>query len=205
MEDLWPEADPEMAKRNLTVSLHRLRKTLEPALDKTFGSAYVHLKANLVSLDQELCRVDVPEFLSLCRDGEKKDREGDTAGALPLYREAAQRYQGDFLPEEPYLPWAESRREELKGRYIEVLERLAELHEQRGALTKASNCLKQLLKADPLWEPAHQRLMLLYARRGLRARALNIYEGCQKALRQGLDANPDPATTAIYRKILTSS
>jgi DNA-binding SARP family transcriptional activator len=198
MEDLWPEASPETAKRNLTVGLHRLRKALEPALDKTFGSAYVHLKANLVCLDQELCRVDVPESLSLCRDGEK-DREGDPAGALALYQEAAQRYQGDFLPEEPYLPWAESRREELKGRYVEVLERLAELRETRGALTKAIHCLKQLLQADPLWEQAYQKLMLLYARRGLRAPALKVYEGCQKALRQGL-TRPDLATTAIYRK-----
>jgi DNA-binding SARP family transcriptional activator len=47
--------------------------------------------------------------------------------------------------------------------------------------------------------------MLLYARRGLRAPALKVYEGCQKALRRGLDAEPDPATTAIYRKILSSS
>jgi DNA-binding SARP family transcriptional activator len=205
MEDLWPEAAPETAKRNLTINLHRLRKALEPTLDKTFGSAYIHLKANLVCLDQELCRVDVPEFLSLCRDGDKQDREGDLAGALALYQEAAQRYQGDFLPEEPYLPWAESRRQELKGRYVEVLERLAELHEKREALTKASNCWKRLLKADPLWEPAYQKLMLLYARRGLRAPALKVYADCQKALRQGLDAAPDPATTAIYRKILSSS
>jgi hypothetical protein len=34
---------------------------------------------------------------------------------------------------------------------------------------------------------------------------LKAYEDCQRALRQGLDAEPDPATTAIYRKILTSS
>jgi LuxR family maltose regulon positive regulatory protein len=205
MEDLWPESSPETVKRNLTTSLHRLRKGIEPALDKALGSAYVNLKANLVSLDQELCRVDVLEFLSLCRDGEKKDKEGDTAGALALYQEAVHRYQGDFLPEEPYLPWAESRREELRGRYVEILERLAELHEKRGSLTKASNCWQQLLKADPLWEQASQRLMLLYARRGLRAPALKVYEDCQKALRQELDAEPHSVTTAIYRKILTSS
>jgi LuxR family maltose regulon positive regulatory protein len=205
MEDLWPEAPPKTAKRNLAISLHRLRKALEPALDKTFGSAYVHLKANLVSLDQELCRVDAFEFLSSCRNGEKKDREGDIAGTLAQYQEAAHKYQGDFLPEEPYHSWAESRRQELRGRYIEVLERLAALHEQRGALTRAINCLKQLLKADPLWEPAYQKLMLLYARRGLRAPALKVYQECQKALRQELDAAPGQATTAIYRKILTSS
>ena len=52
---------------------------------------------------------------------------------------------------------------------------------------------------------AIQKLMLLYARRGLRAPALRVYESCRKALRQGLDIEPDPVTTAIYRKILTSS
>jgi LuxR family transcriptional regulator, maltose regulon positive regulatory protein len=205
MEDLWPGSSPKTARRNLTVSLHRLGKALEPALDKTFGSAYVHLKANLVCLDQELCRVDAHEFLSLCRDGEKKEKEGDDAGALTLYQEAAQKYQGDFLPEELYLPLVESRREELKGRYLEVLEWLAELHEKRGALIKAINCLKQLLKADPLLEQAYQKLMLLYARRGLRAPALKVYEACRQALRQKLDAEPDQATTSIYRKILTSA
>jgi DNA-binding SARP family transcriptional activator len=62
MEDLWPEASPDLTEKNFKVNLHRLRKVLEPAMDKTFGSSYVHLKANLVSLDPELCQVASMSF-----------------------------------------------------------------------------------------------------------------------------------------------
>jgi ATP/maltotriose-dependent transcriptional regulator MalT len=203
-EDLWPEAAPAAGERSFKISLYRLRKALEPALDKIFGSSYVHLKANQIGLDPELCRVDAEEFSSLYKRGTKKEAAGDDKGALSLYKEAAELYDGDFLVEEPYVPWAERRREELRRKYTDLLYRMAGLHERRGTAMAAIDCYKQLIHTDPTWEQAYQRLMILYGNRGMRSAALKVYGECCKALKRELDVEPDHLTGAIYKKILES-
>src|SRR4030042_1748670 len=45
MEDLWPEAAPAEAENKFKSCLHRLRKALEPDLDRIVGSSFVHLEA----------------------------------------------------------------------------------------------------------------------------------------------------------------
>lgn len=204
LEDLWPEADPEVAEKNFKVNLHRLRKSLEPALDKTFGSSYVHLKANLVSLDPELCQIDVEEFLALIKEGEKREVQGEAKPAISLYKEAVEGYGGDFLPEELYFPRVEAKRTVLRGAYLELLHRLAELYEKQGTSTRAIDCYKKAVNADPLDEPAYQRLMLLHAQRGSRSAALKVYQVCRQVLKKELNAEPDEVTTAIYRKLLAA-
>jgi LuxR family maltose regulon positive regulatory protein len=204
MEDLWPEAPPDLTEKNFKVNLHRLRKVLEPAMDKTYGSSYVHLKANLISLDPELCHLDIDDFLSALRAAEREEEQGNAKQAISLYQRAAELYGGDFLAEELYHSWAEVKREELRGRYLELLHRLAKLYEAQGSLLKAIDCYKQVIRTDPLAEAACRNLMLLYARRGMRNAALRVYEECRHALQEVLSAEPEEATTAIYRKIQES-
>jgi LuxR family maltose regulon positive regulatory protein len=202
MEDLWPEAPPDQAGKNFKVNLHRLRKVLEPDMDKTFGSSYVHLKANLVSLDPELCQVDINEFLALCKAGERKEEQGEIKTAIALYKQALELYGGDFLAEELYHPWIEEKREELRGRFLDLLCRLARLFEAQGSLLKAIDCYNKVVQTDPLAEPAYRNLMLLFAQRGMRTAALRAYQDCQQSLKEALNAEPEAATSAIYRKIM---
>jgi DNA-binding SARP family transcriptional activator len=204
LEDLWPEADSGVAEKNFKVNLYRLRRALEPELDKTFGSSYIHLKFNLLSLDAELCDLDVEKFLALVKEGERKEAQGRGKEAVALYKEAVASYGGDFLPEELYSPWAAVKREELRETYLELLHRLGRLYEKQGALTRAIDCYKRLVRSDPLDEPACQRLMLLYVQKGRRSVALKVYQDCCLALKKELNTEPDGVTRAIHQKILTS-
>jgi LuxR family maltose regulon positive regulatory protein len=202
MEDLWPESSPEAAEKNFKVNLHRLRKALEPNLDKTFGSSYVHLKANLLSLDSELCQLDAEEFLSRCREAEKLALQGEVERALERAQQAVELYGGDFLAQELYQPWAERKRADLRETYLGLLQRVAALEERQGALTRAIHAYKRVIQADPLHEEACRGLMQLYARRGNRSAALRVYADLKKALGSELNAEPDEVTSAIYQKIL---
>jgi LuxR family maltose regulon positive regulatory protein len=205
MEVLWPEADPAMTEKNFKVNLHRLRKVLEPTMDKAFGSSYVHLKANLVSLDPELCQVDVDEFLSLYKKGEQKEDQSDIKAAVGFYKKALGLYAGDFLAEELYHPWVEERRQQLQGKFLDLLHHLAKLYEGRGSLLKAIDCYNRVVETDILAEPAYRSLMSLYAQRGMRNAALRTYENCRQSLKEILNVEPEEATTAIYRKILETA
>jgi DNA-binding SARP family transcriptional activator len=201
IEDLWPEVSPQESERRFKVNLHRLRKTLEPRLVRSLGSSYLHLQANFLSLDKEIY-VDVEDFLTLCQEGERLEAQGEGKQAQLCFQQAVDLYGGDFLAEERYISWVERKRLELQSRYLEVLQRLAGLHVRRGHVRAAIKCYKQVISTDPLAESAYQKLMLLYDQRGRRTAALRVYRDCQEAMREGLDAHPDRATTAIYRKIL---
>jgi len=202
IESLWPEVTPQSGERNFKITLYRLRKALEPEMDKAFGSSYVHLKSNLIYLDEELCKTDLDDFLSLYRRGEKNEREGDIESALFLYNNAIDLYKGDFLSEELYTSWIDIKREELRKLYITLLYKMADIQEKRGTSKIAIDCYKKIIQIDPLLEQVYQRLMTLYSNRRMRTEAIKIYEDCRKALREGLDTEPEALTTSIYRKII---
>jgi DNA-binding SARP family transcriptional activator/CRP-like cAMP-binding protein len=202
IEALWPEVSPLSGERNFKVILHRLRKTLEPEMSKDFGSSYIHLKANLVSLDEELCHVDIDDFNSLCRRGEQKLEEGDIRSAIELFKQAIELYPGDFLSEDLYASWADPKRNELRERHISLLFQVAELLEKQGNLRTANDYYKKVLQIDPTLEPAYQRLILNYSNRGMRNAALKTYEDCARILQNELNTEPDPLTTSLYKKVL---
>jgi ATP/maltotriose-dependent transcriptional regulator MalT/DNA-binding SARP family transcriptional activator len=202
MEHIWPETDQRSGENKLKVTLQRLRKSLEPVIDKDFDSSYIHLHDNSLSCDAELVQVDANLFLSLLKKGEEKEKLGDPKAALSLYTEAIELYKGDFLPDEQYDPWVDVKREELKGKYIDLLTRMAKLYEKQGASARAIACHKRAIQADPLLEESYQCLMTLYANIGMHNDALRAYEACKKALQAELESSPAPMTTALYKKIL---
>ncbi len=204
-EDLWPDATPTAMENSFKINLHRLRKTLEPSQDKVFGSSYVHVKDNLVSLDPELCGVDAEAFGSGCQQGAQQEKAGDFKKARASFQEAVDLYAGDFLAADLYAPWAAGRREELRRRLLDALLRLADLEEKHGSLRRALGHYQRAVQVDPLLEEAYQRLMLLNARLGRRAAALQAFADCRQALDRELHLEPDDTTQAIYRKILAGA
>ena len=202
IDELWPEESPGAAEKNFKTTLQRLRKSLEPSTHQEFSSSYVHLHNNAVYLDPELCRVDAEQFLSLLRTADEKKKRGDAKDALSLYGEAMEIYKGDFLPDELYASWADKKREELRRKFIELLDKTANLYERQGVAKKAIDCYKRAIQEDPLLEEAYQKLMSLYSSKGMYNDALKVYEACKKALKRELKSRPDSTTTAIYGKVL---
>jgi ATP/maltotriose-dependent transcriptional regulator MalT/DNA-binding SARP family transcriptional activator len=202
IDELWPDESPSVAERNFKTTLQRLRKSLEPFILKDFGSSYIHLHNNIVFLDQELCHVDANRFSSLLKMAEEKGKRGDWKGAFSFYAEALEIYKGDFLPEELYAPWPDKKREELRAKYIELLNKMAKFHEKQGAMRKAVDCYKKAIQIDPLIEESYQKLMTFYSSKGAYNEALRMYEECKKALKKGLKSRPDETTDAIHKKIM---
>ncbi len=203
MDDLWPESSPETALQNFKVTLHRLRRILEPGLQKGKGSAYVHLKGNLVSLDRENCSVDLEQFLNACKQVKRQVHNGDADKIGVLGRTLSALYQGDFLPEEPYAPWVEMKRWALKDEYIEVLLKMADLHQLQNQPEAAADFCRTILRIDSCNEAAAQNLIRLYAAQGRFNEAWQVYEHLDHVLRTELGVSPEPATTALMKKIET--
>ena len=202
IDELWPDSSPKAGEKTFKVALHRLRRSLEPDMSSRFGSSYVHLKKGLVQMDDHLCMTDVVQFHSLCSRAETQLEEGRTREALTTYAKAVALYREDFLARDIDAPWAEALRESLKQRYIQVLLRVARNYETLGSWTKAVHHYEMALECDPVLEEAYRRLMTLYADKGKRSQALQVFEKCRENLRKHVDVEPDEVTVSIYRRIL---
>lgn len=201
IESLWPEADPAASAGNFKVTLHRLRKVLQPNLGRGERSAYVHLRDGRISLDPDHCRVDVQQFL----EAAKKIRNGgarlDGSALKAICRRARVLYTGDFLPEERYAPWAEMKRLALRDTYRHLLEVEARILMEEGALAAAVDLYAELLRLEPCLEASAQALMRLYARLGRRGDALQVFTAFAERLHEELGARPDLQTQDLFERI----
>ena len=93
---------------------------------------------------------------------------------------------------------AESLRRELAG----VLGRLSHVFSVQGDFEAGITHARRWLALDPLHEPAHRQLMLLYAWAGQRAAALRQYREAVRVFDQELSVAPLGETTALYEAIL---
>jgi DNA-binding SARP family transcriptional activator len=202
MEDLWPDNDPRAGEKNLKVTLHRLRKALEPAIHKEYGSFYLHLKENQVSLDPSLCTIDSEEFTHLIKLGSEQESRQNIKKAIQFYTRAVDLYTGDFLGDDPYLSFAEDQRGELRKTFIDVLFSLARLHEKQGKVKSAIKYYQKIVKTEPVMEEAYQKMMTLYGACGMRNAAVKTYQDLEKMLKSQYQCEPDRATQSIYRKIV---
>lgn len=181
---LWPEADAEAARARLRRTLYKIRIA--------FGEEVVSASAASLSLRPGLLvEADAIAFEHACDAG--------------LLDEAAGLYTGDYLagfalPDCPeFEEWVFFRREALRSRLVQALERLVEARiaggDARGAVLHAT----RLAALDPLSESAHRHLIRAHLAAGDRAAAERQGEICVRLLREELGVAPDPATLALLR------
>lgn len=207
----WPDADESRAHA-------ALRRTLS-VLNKALGGSGLNIDRESVSLERGTAHapsgdglpvwVDVDQFharLAGCLTHGHPASEVCPA-CLPPLTEAAALYRGDFLSgftlrDSPgFDDWqffqAETLRRELAG----ALERLVRCHTARRADDAAITHARRWLALDPLHEPAHRQLMLLYAQSGQHAAALRQYRECVRVLEEELGVPPLEETTRLYESL----
>jgi predicted ATPase/DNA-binding SARP family transcriptional activator len=185
----WPEQGDDLALRNLTQALTRLRAAL--------GDEGTLLDSTREALRWRAAAwVDVQEFEQLARSTEA----ADLARAIELY--GGEFLSGFSLPGcEAFEEWLLLMREQLHQLALGTLARLAEMHEQTGDYAALCASARQQLALEPWDEAAHRQLMRGLALAGDRSAALNQYERCREVLANELGVEPDVETRTLYERI----
>ncbi|MCS7282871.1 MAG: transcriptional regulator [Anaerolineae bacterium] len=205
LEMLWPDLDPETARRDFKVALSTLCKVLEPDRSEGFPSAYIVRDGSRYGLRPGAdIWLDVEELEALIAEGDRL-MEQDPEGALERYRRALALYRGDYLEDCLYEDWSSEERERLMALYLRTADRVAELLARKEAWEDILNLCQEVLTRDPCWESAYRWMMLAYARTGRRAQAARVYQRCVQRLRDELQVEPSPATVQLYEAICGSS
>jgi DNA-binding SARP family transcriptional activator/pimeloyl-ACP methyl ester carboxylesterase len=179
---LWPEADLEAARSMLRRTLHKIHVTFDADLigaDRTSLS----LSSSLTS------HVDTHAFEAACTRGR--------------FDEAVQFYGGDFLEGlsiggcPAFEEWAFFRREALRSRLVQTLERLIEAKIEARDHTAAIAYAARLVSLDPLSERAHRQLIGAHLAAGDRKAAERQLAACTRLLRMELGVSPSGTTSAL--------
>jgi DNA-binding SARP family transcriptional activator len=202
---LWPDADQDRARA-------ALRRTLS-ALNAALGEGHVRADRRTIGLQGGDIAVDIDAFhAALAQTAAHGHPAGATCAAcIPVLAEAAATYRGDFLAgfalrdADTFDEWQYFQAEELRRELAGVLERLVHALPLQGALEEATGHARRWLALDPLHEPAHQRLMELYAAAGQRGAALRQYRECVRILDRELGVPPLEETTALQAAIETGT
>ncbi len=199
--ELWPTLDASRADRDFKVALNALNDALEPNREARSLSSFVvrHGLAYGLNPDADIT-IDAEQFRAGLKTAARLERDTFDA-AIDAYRDAIDRYAGDYLPDALYEDWASLERERLQTLFLTGGLRLAALLLRQGSHQEAIHLCQSALMIDRYWEEAYRLMMIGHTLRGNRPLALRVYEQCRQALEEGLDLLPMADTTALYHAI----
>lgn len=194
MDLLWPDLDPAAADNNLRQTLHVARRALDP--DPASRERWLSVRGDHLALGPgRSVHVDAVAFSTAVA----RARASRQIRAL---EEAIALYTGELLPEDPFEDWVVARREGLRETHLAALMELARGHADAGREPEAIRVLERAVAVAPSLEEAHTGLMRLFARAGDRRRALQQFDALTRALRDELDAEPEPASVRLRDDIV---
>jgi DNA-binding SARP family transcriptional activator/predicted ATPase len=195
---LWPESDESQARTNLRQLLHHLRRALPVEC-----SLLVSDNQTVRWRPDSSCAIDVVEFETAAVQAAQAHKKGDINTAREALEEAARLYQDDLLPD-LYDEWLQTKREQLRQQFAEVLSRLATLLEMIGDYPAGIRHATRLVALDPLCEAYYQTLMRLHVRNRDRSSTLRVYHQCMRNLKRELGVSPGKAIQDLFMQALKS-
>ena len=192
VDTLWPEADGDMAMRNLKVTLSRLRrvgcrKGEEPL-------PWIKVRARHVSLVNSLCVVDSIGFRRKLGAALKEEKNID------LLLRALDLYKDDFLAHERNETWIIRHRELLREEFMKGVISLSKACLKAGKPEVAVPYLQKAFDADPLNGEVSANLMRCHLEMGSRSEALKVFNKAKQILKKELGIEPGPSLIALARE-----
>ena len=198
---LWPEQQSaawETALNALTSRLSSLLSAEEVAqqgvsLYRGFGQYQIRLPSDVW--------VDTEAATSALDRAEAALRSKDAGRALGPATVAASITRRPFLPGVDGF-WRESQRGKLERQLVRALDCLAEMQLVKNEPEAAVETSLEATLLDPYRERTRRCLMEAYSATGNRAKALSAYHELRELLATDLGTEPEPATQALYIKLL---
>lgn len=194
MDVFWPDSTPAAARNSLHVAMCAVRKALATA----WPGPVIERRGDVYQLsDQVELWSDIAEVDRRCELGATAAAAGRLEEAIEEYEAARALYGGEYLADDPYLEWAQERREDARLRALACAEQLSELHLELGNVRETVALCTHVLREEPCHEAVARRLMVAYARLGQPHMALRQYERIVHELHRDLGVAAAPETDAL--------
>jgi DNA-binding SARP family transcriptional activator len=194
VEALWPEADPGRGSEWFWTALGNLRSRLRDATGEK--------KLKVIERDGDRYRVEPLFDVDLWRleqalsDGAAGPDDFVRAAA---YDRVAQTYTGDLLSGADWA-WAETPREDLRQRVLDVQVWLGDIRWASGDARGSWQALQRAVEVDPYAEQIYRRIMRLQSKLGRPDDAVATYRRLQARLTE-IALEPMPETEKLYAEL----
>jgi DNA-binding SARP family transcriptional activator len=200
IEAIWPDHEAINAAHALDSAASVLRRHILRTSE--VGSLLLTLRSGGETIfklpGQHRLWVDADAFLSLVSKAMRVECQGQNP--MPLLEEAYALARGEFLEDDLYAAWAQSRRHTINGARQRVLFKLIDLSLKDGQVSRAEELLFAALEEDPADEDALCRLMILLVEQGRRQEALHLYQYTEDVLQEE-QTEPAVYTRELARRI----
>jgi DNA-binding SARP family transcriptional activator len=200
LEAFWPESVPGSRSRHrLTAQISKLRGLLgsDRILVCCPSQGYQLIPGSDWSYD-------VSDFERLVAEARTHWQRGNTDLAEARYLRAEQLYRGDFLEDDRYEEFIQTRREELRARYEASLELLADRAVQRGRYQDALDRYRILVSGEMLRESVLEKLLRCLAALGDRAAAHQELESFCRRVQEHTGLPAEASTRSLLVALFAS-
>ncbi len=218
IDALWPEAEGDAAKRNLDITLHRLRKLLgdDEAIMQQEGQMSLNdqrIWTDAWGFERLLWWVEdmwkqkeqghelVAAIDPACLEPASRRPEVDFEEKIRLTEKALALYKGHFLSGDTKEPWTISLRERLRAKFLYYTKALGNYRQQSGRYDLAVKCYQNGIGIDDLAEELYQQLMICHHKLGQEAEVVKVYYSCRTMLHKAFGLEPSTKTKEIYSSI----
>lgn len=200
IEALWPENDEIDGNHAFDSAASVLRKVLKTHLSEHLLITVRGQEGSVLKLpDQQHVWVDADAFEIHVDQATKAERSGQDA--LPLWEAAHERLAGEFLEDNLYSSWAQTRRQVLNAARHRCIHRLTNLYLSRGFTDQAETLLHFSLIDDPTDEDVLYRLLFLLEKQSRYQEAWQLYEQTVRVLNDELHISPSARTQELAERI----
>jgi tetratricopeptide (TPR) repeat protein len=158
------------------------------------GACPVRSEGELLQLDAQACETDLARFHELAQSdvpAQWPEAVGLLGGALAERLSATAEFD----------QWLAAQRESVRSAAHDLLLRMASMELGPTSLTAACQLARTLVAIDPLDEAAYRALMVLQDAAGQRAKAMETWIACRRALMAEVGAQPSAETVAVHQRI----
>lgn len=188
----WPEISPETALGNFHVTLHYLRRVLQPTLNSRQESSYIRRKPNNFYWFQmdENWWIDASDVQALFERARSYDLLDDEQKAAFYYRKIAWYCSQGFLAEDESESWLLPYRRRYRHLYSQALGRLIQIYTRTQALEEVLEYAYQLLLIEPCHEEATRAIVDAHLQQGNVSIAQRRLDAFYQTLQRDLGLHP---------------
>jgi predicted ATPase/DNA-binding SARP family transcriptional activator len=192
---LWPDTEPEHARRNLRQALSSLRHHLEPPPIPT--GAVLVTKQGSVSLNMAYVATDVADLHVRIR---RAAAVTDAEEKIPELRIAVELFRGELLTGY-YEEWVQRERLQLEDLLVSTIQNLIHTYEAQGQLEEAIRYVHLAIAKDHLKEDLHGTLIRLYLASERPASARRHFEEWRQIVSSELGDEPSEALRELIERL----
>lgn len=204
---LWPREKSVNCTKKLYVTLHAVRRALEPELTGRQPSRFVtvdqdgHYRFDL----RGQWRIDVGDIEKLWTMARAAAERGDTAAQIRVYERLLDHYRQGFLPEDLYEDAFALHRSVQDRGHDEALHNLLRLYRGAGLNYEALTTAMETLDRDPYAEDAITALVEVHLDQGNSTIALSHLDSFITTAEEELGVEPSNELLRLHERIKNQS